>query len=112
MGTRLVIVLPPHFDFALRILQRQEPVRVQTLGTEAPVERFDLGVIGRLAWMRKVELDPVLAHRSGRITTHYSAAEFANLIVAANRVCESSARKMPTLVMLKQKAPAAVAASA
>jgi hypothetical protein len=54
----------------------------------------------------------VFGHRSGRITTHYSVAEFANLIVAANRVCESSARKMPTLVMLKQKAPAAVAASA
>ena len=54
----------------------------------------------------------LLGHRSGRITTHYSAAELANLIEAANRVCESSARKMPTLVMLKQKAPAAVAASA
>ena len=54
----------------------------------------------------------LLGHRSGRITTHYSAAELANLIEAANRVCESSARKMPTLVMLKQKAPAPVAASA
>lgn len=54
----------------------------------------------------------LLGHRSGRITTHYSAAELANLIEAANRVCESSARKMPTFVMLKQKAPAAIAASA
>jgi len=54
----------------------------------------------------------VLGHRSGHITTHYSAAELANLIEVANRVWESSARKKPTLAMLKQKAPAAVAASA
>jgi len=54
----------------------------------------------------------LLGHPSGRITTHYSAAELANLIDAANRVRESSDRKMPTLVMLKQKAPAPVAASA
>lgn len=30
----------------------------------------------------------LLGHKSGRITTHYSAAELENLVVAANRVCE------------------------
>ena len=30
----------------------------------------------------------LLGHRSGRITTHYSAAELARLIDAANQVCE------------------------
>lgn len=54
----------------------------------------------------------LLGHRSGRITTHYSAAELQNLIAAANRVCEAGVRKMPTLVVLKRQAPAAVAASA
>ena len=54
----------------------------------------------------------LLGHRSGSITTHYSAAELANLIKAANRMCEGNVRKMPTLVVLKRKAPAAVAASA
>ena len=54
----------------------------------------------------------LLGHRSGRITTHYSAAELANLIEAANKVCEAGVRKMPTLVILKKQAPAAVAASA
>jgi integrase len=54
----------------------------------------------------------LLGHRSGRITTHYSAAELANLIEAANKVCEVGARKMPTLVILKKQAPAAVAANA
>ena len=40
-------------------------------------------------------------HRSGRITTHYSAAELANLIEAANKVCDAGSRKTPALVILK-----------
>jgi hypothetical protein len=46
----------------------------------------------------------LLGHKSGRITTHYSAAELENLIEAANRVCGESSRKSPALVLLKQKA--------
>ena len=42
--------------------------------------------------------------KSGRITTHYSAAELENLIDAANRVCGENSRKSPALVLLKQKA--------
>lgn len=46
----------------------------------------------------------LLGHKSGRITTHYSAAELTNLIEAANRVCGENSRKSPALVLLKQKA--------
>jgi integrase len=46
----------------------------------------------------------LLGHRSRRITTHYSQAELANLIDAANKVCEQDSRKSPALVVLKQKA--------
>jgi integrase len=49
----------------------------------------------------------LLGHRSGRITTHYSAAELASLIEAANRVCAEGARKSPALVMLKRQAASA-----
>jgi hypothetical protein len=42
----------------------------------------------------------LLGHRSGRITTHYSAAELAKLIEAANRVCERDERQ-PDLVVLR-----------
>jgi hypothetical protein len=42
----------------------------------------------------------LLGHRSGRITTHYSAAELTQLIKAADRVCESHGRK-PELVVMK-----------
>jgi len=44
----------------------------------------------------------LLGHKSGRITTHYSAAELANLIAAAERVCEEKSRKSPTITLLRR----------
>ncbi len=41
----------------------------------------------------------LLGHRSGRITTHYSAAELSRLLEAANKVCERSGQ--PELVVLR-----------
>ena len=35
----------------------------------------------------------LLGHRSGRMTTHYSAAELSKLIEAANTVCERDGNK-------------------
>jgi integrase len=46
----------------------------------------------------------LLGHRSGRITTHYSAAELSNLIKAANKVCATDASTAPTIVLLKSRA--------
>jgi len=43
----------------------------------------------------------LLGHRSGRITTHYSAAELSRLIEAANSVCGHGSRK-PELVVLRR----------
>ncbi len=44
----------------------------------------------------------LLGHRSGRITTHYSAAEIGNLIAAANKVCDSEQdANSPTLTLLR-----------
>jgi hypothetical protein len=48
----------------------------------------------------------------GRITNHYSAAELQNLLEAAGRACETGSRKTPALMLLKKKAPAAIAAGA
>ena len=42
----------------------------------------------------------LLGHRSGRITTHYSAAELGRLIEAAKTVCDDQGRK-PELVVLR-----------
>ena len=42
----------------------------------------------------------LLGHRSGRVTTHYSAAELSRLIEAANTVCGSGSEQ-PELVVLR-----------
>lgn len=44
----------------------------------------------------------LLGHRSGRITTHYSAAELSRLIEAAETVAEQNGRR-PELVVLRGK---------
>ena len=49
----------------------------------------------------------LLGHRSGRITSHYSAAELSNLIGAANSIVGEGSRKSPALVILKKKAASA-----
>ena len=43
----------------------------------------------------------LLGHRSGRMTTHYSAAELTELIEAANSVCERNGNR-PELVVLRR----------
>ncbi|MFC1323923.1 MAG: tyrosine-type recombinase/integrase [gamma proteobacterium symbiont of Ctena orbiculata] len=43
----------------------------------------------------------LLGHRSGRITTHYSAAELSRLIEAADSVCDQGDQK-PELVVLRR----------
>lgn len=66
----------------------------------------------RAAGVSYEDRQDLLGHKSGRITTHYSAAELQNLIEAANRVCEQQSRKSPALVLLKQQAAKAVALTA
>lgn len=45
----------------------------------------------------------LLGHKSGRITTHYSQAELANLIAAAEKVCGSDSRKSPATTWLRRR---------
>lgn len=45
----------------------------------------------------------LLGHKSGRITTHYSAPELLSLISAAELVSRASVHKTPTLLILKKK---------
>ena len=45
----------------------------------------------------------LLGHRSGRITTHYSAAELSHLLEAANKVCVSEGdEQQPEIVVLRR----------
>lgn len=55
MRPAAVVVNLPALDLLLRIGQRQEPVYIQALVTETPVERRDEGVIRWLAGPGKVK---------------------------------------------------------
>jgi len=57
----------------------------------------------RAAGVRFEDRQDLLGHRSGRITTHYSAAELGNLLDAANSVCGKDSRKSPALVVLHRR---------
>ena len=54
----------------------------------------------------------VLLGHNGDITTHYSAPELAELIEAANRVCEDKSRKSPALCNDEKKSGYRVTATA
>ena len=45
----------------------------------------------------------LLGRRNGDITSHYSAPELAELLSAANRVCDAGSRKSPALTILRRK---------
>jgi integrase len=47
----------------------------------------------------------LLGHKSGRITTHYSAPELINLIQASERVCPDNWHKSGTNLVLRKKNP-------
>jgi integrase len=54
----------------------------------------------RAAGVSYEDRQDLLGHKSGRITTHYSAAELQNLIEAANKVCDHH-RQGPVLTLLR-----------
>ncbi len=63
-----VVLPPPGFNLPAGVFEREEPVQVQALVTEAPVERFNVGIIGRFARPREVERDGVVVgHRSSAL---------------------------------------------
>ena len=59
------------------------PVRVHDL-------KHTYGRRLRAAGVNFEDRQDLLGHKSGRITTHYSAAEIGNLIIAANKVCQTT----------------------
>ena len=77
-----------------------------THGTQAPegfrrVRVHDLkhtfGRRLRAAGVSFEDRQDLLGHKSRRITTHYSEAELANLIAAAEKACETKSRKTPAI---------------
>ena len=63
--------------------------------------KHTLGRRLRAAGVSFEDRQDLLGHRSGRITTHYSAAELSRLIEAADSVCDRGSEK-PELVVLRR----------
>ncbi len=55
----LVVLAPPRFDFALRVFQTQEPVRIQAFLAQPPVERFRVGVVRWLSRTAEIQCHSV-----------------------------------------------------
>ena len=77
-----------------RKLANLEQVRVHDL-------KHTFGRRLRAAGVSFKDRQDMLGHKSGRITTHYAAAELSKLIEAAETVCDSSGNK-PELVVLRR----------
>ena len=63
--------------------------------------RAAFALVGSAAGVSFEDRQDVLGHRSGRIRTHYSAAELSRLIEAANSACNRGNEK-PELVVLRR----------
>jgi len=80
-----MVVPPKRIDLLLRVFQRRKPVHVQILFPEAPVERFDGGVVGRFAAPTEVQDDAV----GIRPEVHRGADELGS-VVAINTLRQSA----------------------
>ena len=71
----------------------QLPVRIHDL-------RHTFGMRLRAAGVTEEDRRDLLGHKSKSITTHYSAAEMGNLILAANKICELNQDK-PSITLVR-----------
>lgn len=83
---------------------RKARERVGLRQVRVHVLKHTLGRRLRAAQVSFEDRQDLLGHKSGRITSHYSAAELEDLIAAANQVVDVGSRKTPALVVLKKKA--------
>ena len=100
----------PEFVFAYRgrrVYQmsntgwQQARVKVGLPGVRVHDLKHTFGRRLRAAGVSFEDRQDLLGHKSGRVTTHYSAAELGKLIEAANRICDTD-RGRPELVVLRR----------
>src|SRR5215218_1670106 len=60
MRTLRVVVDPPGLDRVARLLQRREPVTVETLGAKVAIEGFGKGIVRRFPRPRELQLHSML----------------------------------------------------
>src|SRR5215212_8193688 len=57
----------------------------------------------RAAWLQPETRKVLLGYRNRNITSHYSALEIEELLVAASRGCKGTSRKSSALTIFKRK---------
>lgn len=71
--------------------------------------RHTFGMRLRAAGVSLEDRQDLLGHKSGRITTHYSAAELGNLLAAVEKITEPMFQESPNLILVRARARAASA---
>jgi integrase len=84
--------------------QHQEPAPAGFRKVRVHDLKHTFGRRLRAAGVSFEDRQDLLGHRSGRITTHYSQAELASLIAAAEKVCGTDFHKSPAITWLRRKA--------
>lgn len=69
--------------------------------------RHTFGMRLRAAGVSLQDHQDLLGHKSGRITTHYSAAELGNLLAAVEKITEPVFQESPNLILVRARARAA-----
>lgn len=75
MRTNRIVLLLPREDFLCRVVQRCKAMKVQTFVAKSSVERFNEGILCRLA--RRDEFDP---HAFFRPLLKHSTAKFRTVV--------------------------------
>jgi integrase len=65
--------------------------------------RHTFGMRLRAAGVGLEDRQDLLGHKSGRITTHYSAAELRNLLDAVEKITEPTFQESPNLILLRSR---------
>ena len=60
MGAFLIVVLAPNLQLFTGVCKAQEPMSVETLGSESAIEVLNECIVCRLSWPREVERDTTL----------------------------------------------------
>ncbi len=66
--------------------------------------RHTFGMRLRAAGVSLEDRQDLLGHKSGRITTHYSAAELGNLLAAVEKITEPTFQETPNLILIRNHA--------
>src|SRR5687768_10024143 len=86
----LIVIPPKRVDLLLRVLDRREPMYVQAFFAESTVERFDGGIVSRLAATTEVE-----NHAVGVGPEIHRGADELGAVVAVDALRQSTLETQP-----------------